>query len=205
MVPASVDDRGGAAEAPVANVRDQKSPANQRPTKKDWGFERADHPSLYFGKDTRIDFRARVQADVRDSEASIGDTSGFDVARKRVGVEGRVAGIIDFQIERELDGSDPWRDVYVDYRQFAYAEVQAGKFKLPFSLDETTSSTNLDFVYRSRAATQLAPGRDHGAMAHGRVLKGKFHYEVGLFDHDGKNARTRRPDRVFVASRPHRA
>jgi phosphate-selective porin OprO and OprP len=96
-----------------------------------------------------------------------------------------------------LDGSDPWRDVYVDYRQFAYAEVQAGKFKLPFSLDETTSSTNLDFVYRSRAATQLAPGRDHGAMVHGRVLKGKLHYEVGMFDHDGKNARTNNPDRVF--------
>ena len=28
------------------------------------------------------------------------------------------------------------------------AEVRAGKFKMPFGLEENTSATNLDFVYR---------------------------------------------------------
>jgi phosphate-selective porin OprO and OprP len=190
-------------EQPSADPRSQSvndtddAKSNAPSAERDWGFQWSDHPSLFFGKNTRIDFRARLQVDVRDSEASIGDASGFDVARRRVGVEGRIAGVVDFQIEAELGDDDPWRDVYADYRQFPHAQVQAGKFKLPFSLDENTSSTNLDFVYRSRAATQLAPGRDRGAMVHGRVLKSVLRYELGLFDHDGKNARTSNPERVF--------
>jgi hypothetical protein len=41
---------------------------------------------------------------------------------------------------------------------------------LPSSLDENTSPTNLDFVYRSLAANQLPPGRDRGVMVHGRLF-----------------------------------
>jgi hypothetical protein len=48
--------------------------------------------------------------------------------------------------------------------------VRAGRFKVPFSLEETTGVKHLDFVDRSLAATQLAPGRDVGVMAHGRVV-----------------------------------
>jgi len=71
-----------------------------------------------------------------------------------------------------------------------------GKFKLPFSLDENTSATNLDFVYRSRAATQLAPGRDRGVQLHGRVVRRVLRYELGVFERDGRNARTNDPARV---------
>ena len=118
------------------------------------------------------------------SEAELGDPSAFDVARRRVGVEGRMAGVADYQVEYEFSSDEHWRDVYVNYRQFSHLQVQAGKFKLPFSLDENTSSANLDFVYRSRAATQLAPGRDRGVMVHGRVLN-VLQYEAGLFNRDG--------------------
>ena len=31
----------------------------------------------------------------------------------------------------ELDGENPWRDVYANYRQFDFFQVQGGKFKLP--------------------------------------------------------------------------
>ena len=80
------------------------------------------------------------------------------------------------------DDRDPWRDVYVNYKQYGFAQVQVGKFKMPFSLDENTSATNLDFVYRSRIAALLAPGRDRGAMVHGRVLRrGVLRYELGAF------------------------
>ena len=105
----------------------------------------------------------------------------------------------EFQVERELgDDDDPWRDVFVNYQQFDEAQFQYGKFKLPFSLDENTSSTNLDFVYRSLAASTLAPGRDIGWMVHGRVVKRILRYEFGIFEHDGRNARPRAtPTRVF--------
>jgi phosphate-selective porin len=117
-----------------------------------------------------------------------------------VGVEGNVEGLVDFQIERELGDDDPWRDVFVNYRQFGAAEVQAGKFKLPFSLDENTGATNLDFIYRSLAASQLSPGRDRGLMVHGRVLQKYFRYELGWFEHDGRNARSSHPEQVIGES-----
>ena len=174
-------------------------PAREKPPADDWGFRWEDHPRLQLGDGTWIDFRARVQADLRESEAEIGDPSAFDVSRRRVGIEGRIAGLADYQVEYEIASDEPWRDVYIDYRRFNHLQVQAGKFKLPFSLDENTSSTNLDFVYRSGVANQLAPGRDRGVMVHGRVFR-VLQYEAGVFKHDGGNARTNNPERVFAGT-----
>jgi len=187
---------GRAGEAPVVSASPEPSFSSVKAAAKDWGFRWEEHPRLGLGRGTWIDFRARVQADLRSSEAEIGDFSGFDIAKRRLGIEGRIAGVADYQVEYEFSSDDPWRDVYIDYRQFSAVQVRAGKFKQPFSLDENTSSTNLDFIYRSRAANQLAPGRDRGVMVHGRVLK-VLHYEAGLFNHDGKNARTNNPEHVF--------
>jgi phosphate-selective porin OprO and OprP len=169
--------------------------------KADWGFHWADHPSFRFGPGTHVDFRLRLQGDMHGSDARIaddGEIESIDVARRRIGIDGEILNLFDYQVERELgDDSDPWRDVYVNYKQFGFAEFRAGKFKLPFSLDENTSATNLDFVYRSRIAALLAPGRDRGVMAHGRVLdRGILRYEFGWFAEDGNNVRTRSTDRV---------
>lgn len=75
--------------------------------------------------------------------------------------------------------------------------MRGGKFKIPFSLDENTGASRLDFMFRSLAATHLAPGRDRGVMVHGRVVKELVRYDAGVFEHDGKNARTNNPDKVF--------
>lgn len=161
-------------------------------------FRWDDHPSIRFGRGTHIDFRARFQLDQRRSDAPLTDedTAEFDIARRRLGVAGEIKNIVEFQVERELARSDGWRDVYANYKQFDAVQVQGGKFKLPFSLDENTSPTNLDFIYRSRAATFLAPGRDRGVMVHGRVAKRILRYELGLFERDGRNARTNDIERV---------
>jgi phosphate-selective porin OprO/OprP len=87
--------------------------------------------------------------------------------------------------------------VYADYKQFDAVRVRGGQFKLPFSLDENTSASRLDFMFRSLAATHLSPGRDQGVMVHGRVFRKTINYEAGVFQHDGKNARTNNPDKVF--------
>jgi phosphate-selective porin OprO/OprP len=185
----------------AANAQDKPEPS-QEPKKsekveKPWGFRWDERPSFFIGKGTRIDFRARLATHLRESEAFVGDVEAFDVARRRIGLDGRLGGVVDFQVEYEFGDDESWRDVYADYRQFEAIRVRGGKFKLPFSLDENTGSTNLDFVYRSRAATQLAPGRDRGVMVHGRLLKRLFGYEVGWFEHDGRNARSGNPRRVF--------
>ena len=164
-------------------------------------FELGDeHPEIQLGKGSKIEFRARFAGDVTDSEASTtesGERSDIDLGTKRIGISGEIKNAFEYQIEAELDGDDPWRDVYGDFKYFPFARVRGGQFKVPFSLDENTGASRLDFMFRSLAATHLAPGRDRGGMVHGRVIKQKLRYEVGLFEHDGKNARTNNPDKVF--------
>jgi phosphate-selective porin OprO/OprP len=161
------------------------------------GSAAAQQPSVTAGDWLRVDFRARFQGDVRRSEAPIDeDESGLDIARRRVGIEGHVRHVIEYQVEYEL-GLKEWRDVYVDYRQFKALQVKAGAFKLPFGLEENTSSTSLDFIYRARISSRLAPGRDRGLTVHGRVLKNVIAYEAGVFRHDGDNARPSASARVF--------
>ena len=165
------------------------------PVERDWNFRWNNRPSVRYGDLLRIDVRARLVSDLRNPDTALtgNDTSRLDIARRRIGVEGEIADVADFQIEREFADRRPWRDVYLNYRGLDRIELQGGHFKLPFGLDENTSSTNLDFVYRSRAA-RLSPGRDPGLMAHGRV--GVVRYEAGAFTQDGDNGRAggaRRP------------
>jgi phosphate-selective porin OprO and OprP len=176
-----------------------KKNADKEETPSGVRFVWKDHPALEMGKRTYVEFRARVQSDVgaTDTVSGKADASSPDVARRRIGVGGDIEHLAEFQVEYELNDDEPWRDVYANYHQFSAVQVQGGKFKLPFSLDENTSASNLDFVYRSLAANQLAPGRDRGVMAHGRVLRRMLGYELGAFDHDGRNGRTRNPARVF--------
>jgi phosphate-selective porin len=178
---------------------EQEKPDGQREREKTFRFTWKDHPSLEIGKRTYVDFRARVQADASRSNTTSPDDDGTspDEARRRIGVGGDIEHLVEFQVERELGDDEPWRDVYANYHQFNAIQVQAGKFKLPFSLEENTSVSNLDFIYRSLAANQLAPGRDRGVMVHGRLFRRALRYEAGIFDHDGRNGRTRNAARVF--------
>jgi phosphate-selective porin len=169
--------------------------AAQRPEPQDRGvtFGWGDHLRIRIGENLRIDLRARVQADVRRSEAPIrrNADSGVDLARRRIGIDGEYANVLAFQIERELVDQPAWRDVYGDYRRYDVVRIKGGKFKLPFSIDENTSATDLDFAYRSLAATYLAPGRSWGGMVHGRLAERRVAYEAGVFRSDGDNARAR--------------
>lgn len=178
----------------------QQSPAEPAPPadEPNWRVAWEGHPSLFLGDDVRLDFRFRLQSDLRGSEGEMGDSHDDDLARRRIGIDGTVRNILDFQIEREISNDvDAWRDVFVNYHQYAVAEVQAGKFKMPFGLEENTSATNLDFAYRSMASQRLAPGRDRGLMVHGAVMRKVVRYEAGWFAHDGKNARNSNVEEVY--------
>src|SRR5688500_14933399 len=114
-----------------AGPKDPKEPKGQKPKPKQEKpkeeypqFRLDDHPSIVFGKGSHLDLRARFSVDKADSEASTDDpaeTSTTDLGKRRIGVSGEIANIIEFQIERELTDNDPWRDVYGEYKQFVYA------------------------------------------------------------------------------------
>jgi phosphate-selective porin OprO/OprP len=170
-----------------AQAQAHKEPEDKKAVRLVWD----DRPSLRVGDGWfRADLRVKLQLDGRDFPGEVeapGDTYVF--SRRRVGIEGRFLKHFEYQIEREVEGGDPWRDVFVNFEYFDDLQVQGGKFKIPFSLEQLTSPTNLDFVHRSRIASELAPARDIGIMAHGRFFNRGLGYEVGLFEHDGNQAR----------------
>jgi phosphate-selective porin len=147
------------------------------------------------GKSVRLALEARLAIEARKGGDS--DDLRDDMAKRRVGIDGSIGKRIDFAIEGEIDGQNPWRDVYADVRVDKALRVRAGQFKIPFSLEETTGAKHLDFVDRSLAAAQLAPGRDVGVMAHGRVWRKRFEYEGGLFRHDGDGPSASHVERTY--------
>jgi len=174
------------------------------------------HPSIKFGSVARVNFTLRLQEDVHKSypEAPQLDCTGtalptpclFQLHRNRIGIEGTVASVFEYEIERELTeqelsdrdllvGYTPksqWKDVDVNFRYWKRAQIQVGKFKIPFGLDELTGVTHNDFVYRSLGANTIAPARDTGAMIHGAMSKGWLTYAAGAFLHDGDNAQSKK-------------
>ncbi len=182
------------------------------------------HPSLRFGSVARVDLEAKLQEDVRASypdakglkDPITGQVQTFELHRSRFGLQGNLFKHIEYEIEREftekeltekeiLEGLTPqsqWKDVNVNVTYIKDAQIQIGKFKVPFGLDELTGVTHNDFVYRSLGANYLAPARDIGVMVHGRFFKRGLNYWTGMFAHDGDNARSKKiqgGDRTFAA------
>jgi len=184
------------------------------------------HPSIRFGDAVRMDFEAKFQEDGHQSYdgAVANGLATWELHRNRIGIKGNIYKKIEYEVEYELTekelterdvllGYTPnsqWKDVYVNLRYFKNAQIQIGKFKVPFGLDELTGVSHNDFIYRSLGASYLDPARDIGAMVHGSVLKHGFTYQTGVFQHDGDNARSKKiegGDATFagrVTARPFR-
>ena len=145
-------------------------------------------PSLRAGDMFRMDFRLKLQGDFRDFSPEDNPPDTFEMSRRRIGIQGNFLKHFEYEVERELKRERPWRDVFLNFRYFPDVQIQAGKFKIPFSLDQLTGEVDQDFVYRSRLGELLAPGRDIGVMVHGRVLHRAFGYQGGVFRHDGDNS-----------------
>src|SRR5688572_31173986 len=140
--------------------------------------------TLRFGEAVRITPTARLHADVRQTGVDGSEDADLDLARRRVGVAGRVTSRIQFEVEREIDAAGGWRDAFVDVRATPALRVRAGHFKVPFSREQLTGAGSLDFIDRSRVADQLAPGRSAGIALHGRARR-IVGYEAGAFVQDG--------------------
>jgi phosphate-selective porin OprO/OprP len=174
------------------------------------------HPSIRYGSRFRLDFQAKFQEDAHGSYAgapglycpneALPTTCQWELHRNRVGIQGHIFKRIEYEVERELTeqeltekdllaGYTPkslWKDVYVNVSSIRNAQVQVGRFKIPFGLDQLTGVTHNDFAYRSLGANYLAPARDTGVMVHGRFFKRGLNYWGGVFRHDGDNARSKK-------------
>jgi hypothetical protein len=61
----------------------------------------------------------------------------------------------------------------------------AGQFKVPFGLQELTSSGNQSFVDRALVSNEYARGRDTGVAVQGVLFGNKLEYRAGIFNGNG--------------------
>jgi phosphate-selective porin len=140
-------------------------------------------PQLRVGDRFTAELIVKLQTDLNRHEPEFdGQEGDADWRRRRLGVRGQMFGWFSFEIEHEFrDRLDPWRDVYANAKVDDWLEIRGGLFKVPFSLDNLTGSTNHDFISRSVAARTMAPGRHPGLMVSGRSDRRRFTYAVGIF------------------------
>ena len=183
----------------AAGVHQVLAQRDDPPAKADDGQNRGGL-SWAYEKIFRVEVEATFQEDFHGSYDGADTTAGltsFELQRKRIGVQGALFKRIAFEVERDVAEQDveagkraksPWKDVNVNLTYFKNVQLQLGKFKVPFGLDALTGTTHNDYVYRTLGADYLAPGRDIGAMVHGRFFKRGLSYWAGVFRHDGDNA-----------------
>jgi phosphate-selective porin OprO/OprP len=181
-----------------------------------FSFAWKQHPSFRIGDAVRIDIEGKMQEDVHGAYGPVKGLDTWEFHRNRFGIKGYVSKSVEYEVEYEFteheltekdieSGITPksqWKDVYLNFRYMKPAQIQVGKFKVPFGLDELTGVTHNDFVYRSLGANYLAPGRDIGAAVHGSIWKHGFEYATGVFEHDGDNAKSKKiqgGDTTFAA------
>lgn len=122
-------------------------------------------------------------------------TTGVDgliIRRARFSLAGDVLKNVKIKIQVDLLKSPVLLDAQIDWTLAKAAVVRFGQFKIPFSLESTTSSADLDMIDRSQVVNKIAPGWDIGALGRdmGVVLAGQasvFEYAVGAFNGAGIN------------------
>lgn len=143
-----------------------------------------------------IALAGRIQLDYRtyDSDDNKNNTTeNFDVRRAYLGVSGKLAKYYDYKVvanfgEKDDTGADKSNqldEAYFGINWWKQASFRFGQFKMPFSLEEQTSSRFIDFQERS-LANKLVPGKEIGAMLHGEPVKGMF-YALALSTGEGRS------------------
>jgi phosphate-selective porin OprO/OprP len=128
----------------------------------------------------------RVHADYRSFNyddpvsGNAADKTGadtFDIRRARIGVKGKFAKYYGGEVVINAVGASSGTAIdiidvaYLDVNWFEKAKLRFGQFKMPFSLEQLTSSNNIDFIERS-FVDQMIPAKERGAQVSGEPFTG---------------------------------
>ncbi len=146
-------------------------------------------------KANSMSINGRIQLDSRSNDINGGTTANdkiadtFEIRRAYLGAKGTFDKYYDFDVTIDAAGSSaPILDVaYMNIKWWKEAQFQFGQFKMPFSLEERTSSRFIDFQERSFVNNgSLTPGKERGVMLHGTPVAG-LNYAIALSTGQGKN------------------
>lgn len=129
-----------------------------------------------------LELITRIQADSYNS-ISAGDnnnasTDRFDIRRAYLYTQGKVFKNWEYLLVGSFQGTPQLVWAEINAHLWDEAQFKFGQFRFPFSVNENTSSRNIDFMERAMAM-QFIPGLDRGAMIHGIPTTGLY-YGLGV-------------------------
>lgn len=106
----------------------------------------------------------------------------------RLNIEGTMYDEYFYSFEYEFDGDintktevDGLRDMYLGMKGIPYiGQISVGHMKEPFSLEESTSSSDITFIERS-LANVFVPGFSWGVASQNALLDDRVTYGLGVF------------------------
>ncbi|MDX1914319.1 MAG: porin [Methylophilus sp.] len=145
----------------------------------------------------KFSINGRIQLDYRNFDTSENTTSAqannadtFDIRRAYLGAKGTFLKYYDFEVTADFAGQSNTSHLdvaYMNIKWWQQANFQFGQFKMPFSLEERTSSRFVDFQERSFVNNgSLVPGKERGIMVHGTPFTG-VNYALAFSNGAGKN------------------
>jgi len=118
-----------------------------------------------------------------DVEEEIGSFENMvEFRRARLYLSGTIWENTTFKAQYDFGGGDAdFKDVWLGLKNVPLVgNVRVGNQKVPFSLEELTSSKYLTFMERS-LPNAFAPGRQNGIQFHDSAMEGNLFWAFGLF------------------------
>src|SRR5216117_1077691 len=139
------------------------------------------------GPELKLVLGGYIQMNLEDGEVSafegrFGQTAlkdRFRLRRARINLTGDFAENFDFKVEGEFENSDgissnrtdfSGTDIFINWHQFAEANVKAGQWKAPFGLEQLTPDPSLIIIERSLPTGAITPERQIGVQLWGKPL-----------------------------------
>jgi phosphate-selective porin len=117
---------------------------------------------------------------------------GLIIRRARFTLIGEILKNLKIKVQVDVLKNPVLLDAQMDWTPAEAFGLRFGQFKVPFSLESTTSSADLETIERSQVVNKIAPGWDIGSSGRdmGLALTGKYsviEYAVGIFNGAGIN------------------
>jgi len=126
-----------------------------------------------------MEIHGRIQADSYNTLNNTDATADrFDIRRAYLYAQGKLYKNWEYLIVGSFQGSPQLVWAEINAHLWDEAQFKFGQYRFPFSVNESTSSRNIDFMERS-IAMQFIPGLDRGAMLHGNPTQGLY-YGLGV-------------------------
>lgn len=120
--------------------------------------------------------------------------NGFDVRRLYLDFRGNVTKELSYRIQLDFAGTPRILDAYAEWKPTKFIGLQAGQFKIPYTLENPYSPNTLETADNSQIITALITdiagnknnGRDIGISLNGNLFSQKdynlIEYKIGLYN-----------------------